>query len=233
MFTSSFSSSGEVQVQNPIREDRPYMRANLSANIEEVLPFNIYNKDLLGLSDIAIFEIGSVFNGDREYKSCAITIKKSDNRAETKAQEELVSAIKKLETSLGENIKNIGGKEVFEFNISELAEKLSEPKEYEKFNKSDVVRYKKISQYPFILRDIAVWLPSDVSTNGLTDVLTRQAGDLLVRTTLFDTYEKEGKISYAYRLVFQSLEKTLTDVEAGDIMKKIESTITEKGWEVR
>jgi phenylalanyl-tRNA synthetase beta subunit len=54
-----------------------------------------------------------------------------------------------------------------------------------------------------------------------------------VRTTLFDTYEKEGKISYAYRLVFQSLEKTLTDVEAGDIMKKIESTITEKGWEVR
>jgi phenylalanyl-tRNA synthetase beta subunit len=59
------------------------------------------------------------------------------------------------------------------------------------------------------------------------------ANDLLVRHSLFDTFKKDGRISYAFRLIFQSMEKTLTDTEINAIMEKIGSDIKATGWEVR
>ena len=59
------------------------------------------------------------------------------------------------------------------------------------------------------------------------------ANDLLVRHSLFDTFKKDGRISYAFRLIFQSMEKTLTDTEINAIMEKIGSDIKVAGWEVR
>ena len=46
--------------------------------------------------------------------------------------------------------------------------------------------------------------------------------------------KKGGKISYAFRLVFQSENRTLTDQEVNDIMTKITNKIKENnGWQVR
>ena len=47
-------------------------------------------------------------------------------------------------------------------------------------------------------------------------------------------FKKGNQISYAFRLVFQSYERTLTDLEVNDIMTKITNKIKEKnGWQVR
>ena len=42
-----------------------------------------------------------------------------------------------------------------------------------------------------------------------------------------------GKTSYAYRLVFQSFDKTLSDDDIAPVMQQIEQAIVKKGWEVR
>jgi len=59
-------------------------------------------------------------------------------------------------------------------------------------------------------------------------------GELLVREPwLIDEYKKEGRTSYAFRLVFQAFGRTLTDEEANKIMAKIGEKMAKKGWQVR
>ena len=89
-------------------------------------------------------------------------------------------------------------------------------------------------------RDIAVFVNSEDEKEKLEKIIRGNAGELLVREPrLFDEYRKEledgeVKISYAYKIVFQSHEKTLTDVEVNKVMDKIYAEIAKnKGWEVR
>jgi phenylalanyl-tRNA synthetase beta subunit len=46
---------------------------------------------------------------------------------------------------------------------------------------------------------------------------------------LFDRFTKDGKTSVAYRLVFQSLDKTLTDAEVEKQFQVLVSTIAAHG----
>ena len=95
-------------------------------------------------------------------------------------------------------------------------------------------KYVPFSIYPFMLRDIAVWVPENLSEENVLDVINAEAGELLVNTKLFDVYSKEGRTSYAFRLVFQSHEKTLTDDEVNVIMDRIMEKMNEEmKWEVR
>jgi phenylalanyl-tRNA synthetase beta chain len=84
------------------------------------------------------------------------------------------------------------------------------------------------SVYPFVTRDIAIWVNNNKDQILLDKIITEFAEKYCVCTpVLFDHFEKEGKTSVAYRLVFQSYEKTLTEVEVEkwfgdlvDIIKK-------------
>ncbi|MDO8514736.1 MAG: phenylalanine--tRNA ligase subunit beta [bacterium] len=98
---------------------------------------------------------------------------------------------------------------------------------------SKTERYKTFSKYPFIVRDIALWCSQGTGPVEVLNVIRAQAGELLVRSELFDTFEKGEKLSLAFRLVFQSFEKTLTDAEANLIMEKVNAAVAEKGWQVR
>jgi phenylalanyl-tRNA synthetase beta subunit len=79
-----------------------------------------------------------------------------------------------------------------------------------------------------------VWVPNTISEDELLVQIKQEAGDLLVTSSCFDRYEKEDKISFAYRLVFQSHEKTLTDEEVNVVMDNItEKLNSTEGYEVR
>lgn len=93
--------------------------------------------------------------------------------------------------------------------------------------------YKPFSIYPFIARDIALWVPAGIEANTIENVIRENAGELLVRLNQFDRFEKEGKVSLAFRLVFESMERTLTDEEVNSIMAKITTTLSSRGYEVR
>ena len=93
--------------------------------------------------------------------------------------------------------------------------------------------YRPFSLYPFIVRDIALWVQEGTSADTIEKILREKAGALLVRLTLFDEFKKEGRMSYAFRLVFQSFEKTLTDEEVGTIMEDIYTELKHHNFEIR
>ncbi len=65
-------------------------------------------------------------------------------------------------------------------------------------------------------------------------IIKKEVGDLAVKgPTLFDTFEKDGKKSLAFRTVLQSYEKTLSDEEANLVMKKVYDSLQGKGWSIR
>jgi phenylalanyl-tRNA synthetase beta chain len=95
-------------------------------------------------------------------------------------------------------------------------------------------KFKSWSPYPFITRDIAVWVPEGTKPEVLADMYTELGTELLVRAPkLFDQFTKDGRTSYAFRLVFQSYERTLTDDEVGEVMAKIAHKIKDLGYEAR
>ena len=91
------------------------------------------------------------------------------------------------------------------------------------------------SLFPFISRDVAVWVPEGVTSAEVEKVIKENMGEMVVKgPKLFDEFKKDGKISYAFRLVFQSFDRTLTDQEINQIMTKITNKIKEKNaWQVR
>lgn len=95
--------------------------------------------------------------------------------------------------------------------------------------------FKMWSLYPFITRDIAVWMNSPEDQAKLEEVVTNFASQYCVREpVLFDHFEKDGRTSVAYRLVFQSYEKTLTEAEVEKWFAELIAKIKEnKDFEIR
>lgn len=221
VMTSSFSDTGEVEVMNPVNKEKPYLRTNMMDSIVDVVTQNIRNADLFGEEEIKVFQIGKVFVGDGEYHQLVMSSSKN----------KLDEVVKILKDKIGDF--PYAGSNPVSIELDELYSKLPEPTEAVVLPPSNLKKYKPFSIYPFILRDIAVWVPETVSKEELLSLIKENAGELLVKDRLFDEFKKEGRVSYAFRLVFQSFEKTLTDVEVNEVMKVIESKIKEKGWEVR
>ena len=98
---------------------------------------------------------------------------------------------------------------------------------------STAERYQPFSKYPYTVRDIALWVAEGTSAEDVLSVIRAHAGDLLARSEQFDEFKKGDKVSYAFRLVFQSFEKTLTDEEVNAIMMHVHAAAAEKEWVVR
>ena len=83
------------------------------------------------------------------------------------------------------------------------------------------------------MRDIALWTPSSTTPETIEKIIQENAGELLMHLSLFDTFlpaqagKKPEKTSYAFRLVFQSMERTLTDEEVNGIMNTISLKLRE------
>jgi phenylalanyl-tRNA synthetase beta chain len=83
--------------------------------------------------------------------------------------------------------------------------------------------YKPIARFPAVIRDIALVLDSNVTNKQVTEIINRFS--LVNEVTLFDVYSgkqvEAGKKSLAYRLIFQSAEHTLTDMEVDKVLEQI------------
>ncbi len=229
IMTYALTGDGEVELQNPMAEDKKFLRRELTPGIGGSLEMNAKNAPLLGVPQIKIFEIGKVFSGDGEHTSCALAVfemkKNSAGKVVTQAKEALEKVFNVHLAVKPPSVNKDGS--IWEFNFDELVEKLPEPAKYEIPETSNAV-FKPISQYPFALRDIAVFVPSGTDENEVKQIIESEAGELLARNDLFDKFEKDGKISYAYHLVFQSYEKTLSDDELNGIIGKITEKLNNK-----
>lgn len=96
-------------------------------------------------------------------------------------------------------------------------------------------KFKEVSKYPPVVRDISFIVKKGFIPNNYFDLVREIAGDLIEQVALLDTYENEeklgaDKVSYAYRVMYRSIDKTLTNEEVNALHTKLE-TATAKNFD--
>ncbi len=108
---------------------------------------------------------------------------------------------------------------VLEINLDELLQK-----------KVGKMKYKEISKFPSIKKDLAFVVNKNMISKDIEKVIKNAGGSLLTKIEVFDVYKgsnlPEDKKSIAYSLTFLDNKKTLTDEEINNIMNKIIENVT-------
>jgi phenylalanyl-tRNA synthetase alpha chain len=91
-------------------------------------------------------------------------------------------------------------------------------------------RFQEVSKYPMTYRDISFVIDKNTNLNNYYEIIRDCAGDLVEEVSLLDKYENkekfgENNISYTFRIVYRSHERTLINKEIDEIMSKITSGI--------
>lgn len=87
-------------------------------------------------------------------------------------------------------------------------------------------KYKEISKFPMTYRDISFIIDKNINLNNYYEIVRDFASNLIEEVKLLDKYENEekfgkDKISYTFRIVYRSPERTLTNKEINEIQEKI------------
>lgn len=100
-------------------------------------------------------------------------------------------------------------------------------------------QYKEVSKYPSTIRDISFIVGKDVSLNNYYEIARECAGNLIEELQLLDTYKDDkkfgaDKVSYTFRIIYRSPERTLTNDEVNTIQETIRTkTAAELGAVLR
>ena len=124
---------------------------------------------------------------------------------------------------LGKVHPSITNEDVFvlEINLDELLQK-----------KVGKMKYKEISKFPGIKKDLAFIVDKNVISKDIEKAIKSAGGSLLTNIEVFDVYTGINigidKKSIAYSLTFEDMKKTLTDDEINNIINKIIETVSKK-----
>ncbi len=197
VFTSVFAEEGERIVANKVDGVRPFLRTSLIPGLTDALERNRRVKDVLGVSDVKLFEIGAVWKEGKEATMLGIADEKG-----VREEPLMYRGDASIQT-------------------------------HEDLPLSSAERYQPFSKYPFISRDIAMWTPAATREEDVLEMIRKNAGELLVKEYLFDRFEKQDKVSLAFRLIFQSFDRTLTDFDANERMESISNALKAAGFKIR
>ncbi len=99
------------------------------------------------------------------------------------------------------------------------------------------IKYKEISKYPSIIKDMAFIMPKDTEAKEVLDIIKKSGGRLLTDINIFDVYQGENigdnEKSVAYSLTFNDSTKTLTDEEVNTLFEKIIKDVEGNGYKLR
>lgn len=204
VMTYSFTDKGKVEILKSA-SDKNFLRTNLTDGIKKSYEINKLNAPFLGLDEIKIFEIGSIFTKNPNDYGEEVSVCFA-NKKEIK------------EMSLYDFVKNYTSTTSYTLPTTEKNEALFEA----------------WSTQPFVVRDLSLWVNSDTDKEIVLDIIKKEGNELLVKEPrIVDRFEKDGKISYAFRMIFQSSDRTLTDEEVNKIMQSITDSVIEKGFTPR
>ena len=253
--TQAFAPEGERKVLKPMQQDKPALRTSLTAGMQDALSrgAQVAPRVLGPGRDVMLFEIGSIFLKEEETLSLAIGYKHTSAKYSPTILEEVKSELSDMLANLGQTMPEVLEKSegIIEMTLEDgILEAIGDGYTAREITLSPYVPF---SPYPSALRDIAVWTPRENSEGLPTEQsevesviagaaeaqeVEEQGGEysenLLVRLDLFDRFEKDDRISYAFRLVFQSKYRTLSDADLDPLMEKVSAALAEKdGWAVR
>ena len=240
IMTYSFGDAGEVEIVKGLATDKENLRDKLAGGVLSAFQMNMLNAPLLNVQTIKMYEFGNVFTRDDERRHLAIAL--DDGKKKTTFTEEMDLILSQIKRDLGIHAleyETVSQKPyVIELDFDTLIETLPEPTSYEPLaHTQPLAAYRPFSPYPFIVRDIAVWVPDTVTWENIHALALQIDSPLVVRTDCFDTFSKEvdgvRKTSYAFRFVLQAKDRTLTDDEANEVANRMYGLLKEKGYEIR
>lgn len=220
--TTSFASNGYVKLKNPANRNESHLRDSLLGGLLATLAKNPY------LKRAGFFEIGDIYQPNAEtvlgicisgFKNIADVEKLLSRKFNSTiklafVQEKVCSAygVKQTNVAFGQiNIDKI--------NVVRGTKWLS-------FTKQPVAKFKAISKFPPLLRDLTLELkPTDLGAmmTRLADFKNKHEDKLLI-VELIDSYHPVGsdRIKYTFRFIFQNHERSFTqvDIEAIDALLK-------------
>jgi len=100
-------------------------------------------------------------------------------------------------------------------------------------------KFQEVSKFPAAPRDISFIVSNSFVPNNYFDLIRDIGGDLIEEVELLDKYENSEKFgadkaSYTYRIIYRSMDRTLTSDEVEELHKKIEEeTKKQFGAEIR
>lgn len=100
------------------------------------------------------------------------------------------------------------------------------------------MKYKEISKFPSVKKDLAVVVDKNVTAEEIAVLIKKAGGSSLSKIEAFDVYTGKGidenKKSIAYSLTFEKMDRTLTDEEISQSIEKIVEMLNKKiGAELR
>jgi len=116
---------------------------------------------------------------------------------------------------------------VFDLDFEKLKNLASEEQEYQP-----------LSIYPPSIRDLAILVPKSTKVVEILNRINQAGGGLVRDVDIFDIYEgeeiPEGKINFAFHIIYQADDRTLKSEEVDKIHQKIIKALEENlEWEVR
>ncbi|GAX44588.1 phenylalanyl-tRNA synthetase subunit beta [Tolypothrix sp. NIES-4075] len=95
-----------------------------------------------------------------------------------------------------------------------------------------IPQFKPYSTYPAADRDIAFFAPIKVTVAEIERAIAKAGKDLLESVELFDEYRGDnvpkGQRSLAFRLIYRTSDRTLTDAEVEPVHNKVREALVEK-----
>ena len=135
---------------------------------------------------------------------------------------DIVGVLARLHPNVENNVNNAKAPVyVLEINLEKLLQK-----------RTGKMKFKEISKFPSIKKDIAFVVDDNVSSLELETNIKKAAGSILESVKPFDLYKgehvEENKKSIAYSLVFSDSKRTLTEEEVTASIEKIIDIVTKK-----
>lgn len=236
----TFVNKGEVSVLNPMASDKKALRKNLSKQMKEAMEKNALIVDFVNTPQVLNFEIDTVNTSEGEQVVCCFginTVSKKSRKQFGDEQSQIEGVISDIQEMFNiDKLEYVTDAHIISFNVDQLT--AGKQDVYDDVLKStsypEDARFIGISPYPYMKRDISLWAAehdADVFKNAI-----QNSGATFLQTHkvfLFDTFEKDGKTSYAFSMIFQSMERTLTDKDVDADMDLVNKAVEGLGAEIR
>ncbi len=235
----SFMKKGDVVLANPLGREKAALRKNLDTQMQASLENNKKHLDFIGLDQLALFEIDRVARKGGEELRCCFgidAISKKNRKLRGNEQTQIDRHLTALARILGKDtLEPTQSGYVVSFAIQ--ADQLNPTTDdylaaLEERSYPHDARFNPFSKYPYSRRDVSFWIEG-YDAESLMQTLRTAPVENLKKVHLFDRFEKEGRVSYAFSLIFQSDERTLTDEDIDAQMEVLENTIRSLGGEIR
>ena len=236
----SASSPHSIKVDNPLDINRQYIRTNLVDSLTQNLIYNEKRQK----GSIKLFEISDVYSSKQNLhseKRLAIIIsgRRGDNHIDFSKKldkEYLIQIFQKINMNIDKYFIDIRREQLdskiktpifaIEFQIAELA---GEIHDYVSINKplDNFIKYKPISEFPSSYRDLSFSIKKSSNIYSVLNTLSEIKSKFIKHSFMFDFYENKqtNEIKVGYRFIFQSDNRTLTDMDINKEIEKIKKSV--------